>query len=143
MATQQGKLNLVSDDNVTPNIDIQTIVRGLLSVIGAYLLGKNLFGIKVDDQLWQEFAGAIMALVALIWGILDKTATIEMVQSGIRIVLSFAGGIFVSKGVFTSDIWITIMGVVSAILPIVYSHLSKLKTKNLVTGKLPIQELKK
>lgn len=127
----------------TTKIKWQSIVRGLLTAIGSFLVGKNIFGHDVDASLWQEIAGIVMAVVSTVWGIRDKTAGVEMIQSTIRQVLTFAGGFLIAAGYITGNNLEAILALIPVILPIVQSHLSRAKTNQIVTGKISTQELKK
>ena len=59
---------------------ISSIIRYVLSAIGAWLLGRQLFGLPVDEALWEGIAGAIMTVVSIVWGFADKTVTLEGFQ---------------------------------------------------------------
>lgn len=91
------------------------IVRALLSALGGWLLGKNLFGTTVDESLWQELLGVAMGIASVVMSILSKTLTLEMAQGVARQVISFFGGIGVGKGLITAQTLTLVMGLVPVI----------------------------
>ena len=76
--------------------NILSIIRHILVAVGAYLVGKNLLGNVIDAESWQGWVGAAITAISVVWGVLDKTATIEMVQSGLRSVVTFVGTMLVA-----------------------------------------------
>lgn len=123
--------------------NLSGIIRTVLSLLGAYLLGKNIYGIEATAELWQEATGVIMGVIAIIWSIRSKEATIEMLQGTMRQVLTFIGGLFVAKGKISAETLTLVIGLAAAILPPLYGFLSRRKTQQLDTGKISIDQLKK
>lgn len=118
------------------------ILRAILSALGAFLIGRKIFGTDIDPTNWQTAVGGIMTLVAFGWGILDKSATIEMWQSGIRTLVTFIGGALLSKGILNTEQVATILSTALVVLPLIYGLLSKQKSSLIASGKLPVAELK-
>ena len=87
--------------------------------------------------------GVIMGVIAIIWSIRSKEATIEMLQGTMRQVLTFIGGLFVAKGKISAETLTLVIGLAAAILPPLYGFLSRRKTQQLDTGKISIDQLKK
>lgn len=119
------------------------VIRSVLSVAGAFLLGKNLFGTAIDESTWQVILGIVMGLVGMAWSIVDKTATLEMVQGAIRQGLTFVGGLLVASGKLSAANLETWLGIITAILPFLYAGLSRKKTQALDNGKLSVDQLNK
>jgi len=117
---------------------VLSILRAILTMGGSYIVGHNLFGHTVDASIWQEVAGSVIALSAAIWGIADKTANIEGVQSALRSVIISVGGFLTAAGVISGDTLNSILGLITALAPILQSHLSKVKVKQIATGDLKV-----
>lgn len=122
---------------------ILSLVRTILTAISAFVVGKHLFGTTVDDATWQGWVGVVVGLGSSIWGIVDKSATIEGIQSALRSAIIVVGGLFVAKGSLTADQLTSILGAAMAIIPFLYSTLSKQKSASIANGNLPVSSLKK
>lgn len=120
---------------------IFSVVRTLLSAFGSFLIGKNIAGTTVDMVVWEMWVGGFMGAASLAWSIFDKTATIEMFQSGIRNFLILIGGFLVGWGKLAQGTWDAIMGIIVILLPFIYSQLSKQKSIDIATGKLGLRDL--
>ena len=113
-----------------------SLVRTILTAIGAFFVGKTIFGTEVNSEVWQGWLGGALALVSTVWGIVSKDATVESVQSGLRSFIVVAGGILIALGKLKSETLEAILGVIAAIIPFLYSTLSKQKTAQLANGTL-------
>lgn len=118
-----------------------SIFRSVLTAVGAYLMGKSFLGATIDDNLWLGIISSAITLGSIIWGVVDKSATIEMVQSGLRSVVTFVGALLVGSGVLKGEVIESTLTIITVLVPILYSQLSKLKSKNIATGDTPIVEL--
>jgi hypothetical protein len=98
------------------NPQLSAIIRSGLSFLGAFLLGHNIFGTDVNEQVWQEWVGILMGLISVVWSVLEKTATLEMFQGGLRQFVTFVGGFLVASGVVTGEILNSIMGLLTSLL---------------------------
>jgi hypothetical protein len=121
---------------------IFTIARTLLTSVGVFLIGKNFLGSPIDQSVWQMLVGVIMAGVSVVWGIMDKTIGLEMLQSFIRSAIVGLGGLLVAKGSMTPEKLESILGIVLAVLPLVYSILSRKKSDGIAEGSIAPFELK-
>jgi uncharacterized membrane protein len=121
---------------------IFTIARTLLTSVGVFLIGKNFMGQQIDQSMWQMLVGVIMAVVSVVWGIMDKTIGLEMLQSFIRSAIVGLGGLLVAKGSMTPEKLESILGIVLAVLPLVYSILSRKKSDGIAEGSIAPFELK-
>jgi hypothetical protein len=119
-----------------------TLVRTLLTSVGVFLIGKNFMGSPIDQSVWQMLVGIIMAGVSVVWGIMDKTIGLEMLQSFIRSVIVGLGGLLVAKGSMTPEKLESILGIVLAVLPLIYSILSRKKSDGINEGSIAPFELK-
>lgn len=120
---------------------VLSIVRSILTAVGAYMAGKYFLGTPIDDNLWLGIIGSVTTLVSVIWGIVNKTATIEAVQSGLRSVIMFIGALLVGSGILKEEVVASILSIVAVIIPIVYSELSKQKSKEIAKGQLGVNDL--
>lgn len=109
-------------------------LRAVLILVGSYLVGHNVFGHAVDSSTWQIIAGAVVTVASTWWGIAAKTTTIEGVESAIRSIITSVGGLFVSAGVLSGDNLNAILGLVTALAPLLQSMLSKSKNQQIATG---------
>lgn len=120
-----------------------SILRTFLTAIGSFLIGKSVFGHNIDNELWQTLSGILLSVVSTLWGIFDKTATIEMVQSTVRSIIVFAGGFLVAAGKMTNNNIEAILALIPVVLPYLQSHFARVKSNQLETGKINVQQLKK
>ena len=121
---------------------IYTIARTLLTSVGVFLIGKNFMGQQIDQVMWQMLVGIAMSAFSVVWGIWDKTLGIEMLQSFIRSAIIGFGGLLVAKGSLTPEKLESILGIALAVLPLVYSILSKKKSTELANGTIEPNALK-
>jgi hypothetical protein len=117
------------------------IARQVLTVAGAFLLGKNLFGAAIDESILQEVSGALLMIVSLVWTIKSKELTLEILQSVLLKVIIVAGTLLVSSGKLTGTTLNAIVGIVTALLPIIYSLISKKKSDDVKTGQIQAAKL--
>lgn len=115
---------------------IFSLLRTILTLVGTYLIGKNIFGHTVDDNIFTVISASLITLVSVVWGIVDKTATIEGVQSGVRSVFIGLGGLAVSWGFLKSEQLVAILGVLAPLLTLIQSYTSKVKVKQIHSGKV-------
>ena len=118
-----------------------SILRAILTLAGTYLVGHNLFGLAVDSASWQIWLGAAVALGSTIWGIVDKTAGIEQIQSAVRSIIISVGGLFVAAGKLNGNTLDGILGLITAILPVIQSYTSKVTVQQMAAGTL-VPEIK-
>ena len=113
-----------------------SILRAVLTFAGTLLIGKNIFGHAVDSNNYEIVAGAIITVASTIWGIVDKSAGIEQIQSAVRSVIISIGGIFVSSGLIKGDTLNSFLGLATAIIPVIQSYTSKVKVQQMVSGQV-------
>lgn len=121
---------------------VLSIVRSILTAVGAYMAGKYFLGTPIDDNLWLGVIASSVTLISVVWGIADKSATVEAVQSGLRSVVMFVGALLVGSGVFKGEVLESTLAIISVLVPILYSQLSKIKSKNIAEGSTAIIDLK-
>ena len=121
---------------------IFTIARTLLTSVGVFLIGKNFLGQAIDQSLWQMLVGIAMSAFSVAWGIWDKTLGLEMLQSFIRSAIIGVGGLLVAKGTLSPEKLESILGIALAVLPLLYSLLSKKKSGDLANGAIEPSVLK-
>jgi hypothetical protein len=121
---------------------IYTVLRTLLTSVGVFLIGKNFMGSAIDQSMWQMLVGLAMSAFSVAWGIWDKTLGIEMLQSFIRSLIVGLGGLLVAKGSISPEKLESILGIVLAVLPLVYSIISRKKSDGIADGTIAPFELK-
>jgi hypothetical protein len=119
-----------------------TLIRTLLTSFGVFLIGKNFLGQAIDQSLWQMLVGLAMSAFSVAWGVWDKTLGIEMLQSFIRSAIVGVGGLLVAKGSISPEKLESILGIALAVLPLVYSILSKKKSGEIAQGYIEPNTLK-
>lgn len=119
-----------------------TLIRTLLTSFGVFLIGKNFLGQTIDQSIWQMLIGIAMSAFSVAWGMYDKTLGLEMLQSFIRSAFVGIGGLLVAKGSLSVEKLESILGIVLALLPLVYSLLSKKKSTELANGTIEPNALK-
>lgn len=113
-----------------------SLLRTLLTVAGSYILAHNLFGPVINQDALTQIGGAVMALAGAIWGYFDKTASIEGLQSAIRSVVQIVGGFLVAAGKLSGQSLDMALGLVTTLVPVLQSHISRVKVQQLDSGKL-------
>ena len=117
-----------------------SLLRTLFTLAGTYIIGHNLFGSPINANAWQEIGGAILTAVGAGWGILDKTASIEMIQSAVRSVLISIGGLLVAAGKLSGESLQAILGMATVAITAIQSHTSKVKVQQIASGKLTVTD---
>lgn len=120
-----------------------SIIRTVLTAAGAYLIGLNFFGDPIDDTIWQGIAGCIITAVSVIWAIKDKTATQEMIASGLRQVIVFFGNFLVGAGYVKDEVIQGLLQIISILVPITSSAVARAKNRRIDSGDLDVRDLKK
>lgn len=113
-----------------------SLIRSVLTFVGSYIIGHALFGIALTSTVWDVVIGSVVTLTGTIWGIADKTATIDSVSSAIRSVFIAIGGIFVAAGKVSQNTLNQILGIMTAAIPVIQSYISRLVVKQIATGTL-------
>lgn len=99
-----------------------SLIRHILSAVGGILVGKGL----LDDSTLTTIVGAVIALVGLIWSIIDHTYTLGSVEGVVRQILTALGGFLVFKGIIKPEQVETWVAVILALLPIILGQTDKL-----------------
>jgi len=121
---------------------IFTIIRIVFTIGGALLLGKNIGGTVVDQNLTQMVLGVALGLAGLIWSFIDQTSTLESFQATIMNAFLFVGGLLVSSGKLSAEKLATWGGIVSMLAALIYPILSRKKSQAIASGTIPIEALK-
>lgn len=116
--------------------EIFAILRSVLSAVGAYLLGVNVFGIKVDASVWQEVVGGAMALAGIAFSVLDKSLTVEMIAAFIRQTITVGGGLLVAAGKIRGEVVVSLLAIIPMVAPYVQGILLRIKISGLQSGKI-------
>lgn len=121
--------------------NVFSLIRTILTALGSFLIGKNIFGNVVDQSILEIIVGAVLSIVSIAWSIADKTANIEMLQSGIRKVFVMIGGLLVASGKLDAAKLDTYLGLALSLIPFLYSLLSKKKSQEIAEGTISVQDL--
>jgi hypothetical protein len=122
---------------------VLSLIRTLLTLAGAYLFGKNFFGLPLDEVLWQEIVGIGLGVIAIIWSVFDKTITGELWQGVVRHVITFASGILVAKGIVDAATIQVIIAALAGIFPWLQSTLQRSVNKGISEGEISSASLSK
>ena len=121
---------------------IFSLLRTALTLIGSYLIGKNLLGNTIDNSIIEILVGAGMSLASVVWGIISKGLVIEQIQSFIRSAVVGIGGLLVASGKIEAGKIESLSGFLLAVSTFIYSLLSRKKSQNIVSGKIESDKLK-
>lgn len=120
---------------------VLSIVRIVLTAVGAYMAGKYFLGTTIDNNLWLGIAGSVVTAISIVWGVIDKTATTEMLQSGLRSIVLTFGTLLVGSGVIKDEVLQAALAAISIIVPAAISEANKRTNKNIATGETKIADL--
>lgn len=123
--------------------EIFALLRSVLSAVGAYLLGVNLFGVKVDESLWQEVVGGAMAVAGIVFSVLDKSLSIEMISAFLRQTITVGGGLLVAAGRLKGQLLISMLALIPVIAPYIQAILLRKKIAGLQDGTINAFDLTK
>lgn len=118
----------------TTKANILSLLRTLLTFAGTFLIGHSLLKQPITTDVWDMIIGVTSAGIGTIWGIVDKTATWDMIESGIRSVLVGAGGFLVTAGLLKDETLQAVIGLITPVLAFIQSSMSKAKVVSLATG---------
>jgi hypothetical protein len=116
--------------------NILSLVRSLLTFIGSFVIGHAIFGTAITSTAWDIILGSVIALVGTVWGILDKSVTIEQGQSTLRSAVLSISGIFVAAGSQAANNISTILAATPALITVIQSVLDKQKVQAIANGTL-------
>lgn len=119
------------------------ILKAALTVLGSWLMGKNLFGHPIDQSFIEIITGIAMAAFSIAWSIYDKSYSIESIQATVRQAVLLAGGFLISTGKITPERLDAVLGVLLALIPVLQSYLAKKKVAQIQQGKIAISEMAK
>lgn len=123
--------------------EIMAIVRTMLSAVGAYIVGINIFGIALDANLWQTVVGGAMSLTALIMTVKDKTVDLEKISGFIRQVVSVGGGLLVAWGKIKIEVVISLLAIVPIVASYIFGLIARKKSAGIASGAINVADLKK
>lgn len=121
---------------------IFSILRIVLTIGGAILVGKNIGSTAIDMNWWQTGSGIVIALFSLVWSFKDQTSTLESFQATIMQAFLFVASGFLASGKISADDIKTWGGILTMIGALVYPVLSRKKSQAVASGKIPIEALK-
>lgn len=118
-----------------------SILRVILTAVGAYVAGQSFLGATIDNNLWLGIAGSVVTAASIVWGILDKSLQTEMLQSGLRSIVLTFGTLLVGSGVIKDEVLQGALAIISIAIPAGMSEAAKRTNKNVATGKDAIVDL--
>lgn len=113
-----------------------SILRTVFTFAGTYFVGRNIFGHTIDSNTLEIVGGSILALGSIIWGIVDKSAGIEQIESALRSILISLGGVAVSFGLIKNEVVITLLALLTPIITLIQSWTSKAKVEKIAKSEL-------
>lgn len=122
--------------NATTKETWLSILRTILTFAGTYVIGHNLFGHEVDSQTWEIIGGSLLAIGSIVWGIVDKSAGIEQIESALRSILISLGGVAVSFGLIKNEVVVTLLALLTPVIALIQSWTSKAKVVQIDKGTL-------
>lgn len=117
-------------------------LRSAMAIVGSLVIGRVIFGTPITTDVIDGLIGGGLFVASTIWGIRDKTATLEMVTSALFKVISLAGGIAVAKGLITGATLTAVLGLVPLLAGEIIKKVDSQKEKDIASGKLGIKDLK-
>lgn len=117
-------------------------VRALMTALGSWLIGNYFMGSQLTPELWQIILGIILSGVSVFWSVKEKTVNEEIVNSFVRQVVSFFGGLMVASGKITPERLDSLTGLILVIVPIILSYFEKKKSTRLANRQITISKLK-
>lgn len=116
----------------------KSIIRAVIQLIGSYVIGHALFGAAhvITADIWETVTSAVAIIATTIWGIYDKSASVDQAASAIRSAVTSLLGVATSWGVVSGQNAIAFATLAGALLPVILSYLDKVKTKKIANGKL-------
>lgn len=115
---------------------VYSLIRSVLTFVGSYIIGHAIFGVAITSTVWDVIGGSVISLIGIVWGIVEKTATVDSVSSAIRSVFISIGGVLVAAGKVSQNSLNQIEGIATAALPIIQSWISRSVVKQIATGSL-------
>lgn len=118
------------------------VFRTILTIVGSFLVGHNLFGLEVNESVWQEILGGAMAVAGVVLAVIDKSVTLEMLQAGVRHLFLIVFMFLVAKGFINPAQLELYLGLVGTLGTLIYQWTSRKKTENLAAGTIEVTQLK-
>lgn len=118
-----------------------SILRSVLTAVGAYLMGKFFLGSTIDNNLWGGIAAGVVTAVSIVWGFWDKSINAEKLESGLRSIIITFGTLLVGSGVIKSEVLDSVLAVISLLIPVLLSQAAKSANKSIATGEVKIADL--
>lgn len=125
--------------------ELQSFIRHLLTAIGAFFMGRALFGGTVifDSSLLEGIIGFIISLVGIVWSIKEKAVDIEKLQGVVRQAISLIGGVLVASGRIDNETLTIWAGILLALIPFLQSMIMRKKSRMLLAQRISPVSLKK
>lgn len=117
-------------------------LRTAMTIVGSLLVGKAIFGHNVDTEVINSVIGGALFVGSAVWGIVDKTATLEMITSALSKTITFIGGLFVTSGWLKDSTLTAIMGLVPLLAAEIGKRVNNAKEQKIVTGTMGVKDLK-
>lgn len=115
-----------------------SLIRSILTLVGSYLIGKNIFGSTVDQNWLLIVVGGIVTLGSIIWGIVTKDISSEQIASGLRSAIMTVGMIFVASGKLSSNALEQIALIMVTLIPFILGKLNRDTNKAIANPNTPI-----
>lgn len=114
--------------------NILSLVRTVLTFAGTFLIGHSILNQPITSDVWDMIIGVSSTAFGTIWGIVDKSATSDMIESALRSILIGVGGFLVTAGILKNETLQALLGLITPILAFIQSVMSKAKVVSIATG---------
>lgn len=118
-----------------------SIFRSLLTAVGSYFIGKSFMGNEIDDNTMVGWIGVVVTVASTIWGIIDKTATLDRVQSAFRSSFTIIGELLVGAGYINNEVLNQTLMIGATAIPMLMSQTSKVQNRKVAKGETKIADL--
>jgi len=118
-------------------------IRALLVAVGAFIIGNHFFATTIDASWVDLIAGGVVAAVGFLWSVFSKELGTDQILAGVKSAVVFIGGLLVSAGLIKDEQWMSISGVISALIALIGSAVTKKQTANTLANPLNARKLSK
>jgi hypothetical protein len=116
-------------------------VRTIMVIVGSFFIGKVISGHDVTGPVLDGFIGSALFVVSVVWGVFDKTANEEMINSALYKVITFAGGLAVSAGWIKANNLEALLGLVPLLAAEIIKRVNSQKDARVAAGTLGVSDL--
>ena len=117
-------------------VKVLALLKMLLTFAGTFLLGHTFLGQALTTETLDTLFGVILTAAGLVWSLIDNSATIEVIESGLRVILVGGGGFLETAGIIKGPTLAAIIGMIPFVIAFIQSLTSKTKVVQMEKGEL-------